>query len=144
MSNKEFIDKIIEEYVASRNLTFGNGGYDIERGMSHSTSGKAEDLFALYLARRLNDPKLKFLVDKPISFKPSSKQRTKTFKPDVAIIKNGVLTNYFDLKMDLGWNRDISQYLKDKNDFVQELKRQQNAWYTMQLKPVYLLKFPKI
>lgn len=129
MSNKDFIEKIIQSYVDSRELSYGNGGYNITRGMSHSSSGKAEDLFALFVANYLDDNDLKFLVDKPISANISTQKRKKTFKPDLAIEQNNQLTHYFDLKMDLGWNRDIEHYLYVKNNFINELKKSKTASY---------------
>jgi hypothetical protein len=71
------------------------------------------------------------LVDKGISFRISSNGRAKLFKPDLAIIKDKTLTHYFDLKMDLGWNRDIENYLIKKNDFINNLKQVGEAWHTI-------------
>lgn len=128
MSSEEFIEKIIEAYVNARNLTFGNGGYDLRRGMSHSSSGPAEDLFGLYIAKFLDRQDLIFLVDKVISVRVPGDKKVTSLKPDLAIISDGVLIGYFDLKMDLGWNRHIQPYLLDKVKLVNKLKGN-TAWY---------------
>ncbi|MCC4214715.1 hypothetical protein [Leeuwenhoekiella parthenopeia] len=129
MTNHEFIDKIIEAYKQSRSLIYGNGGYQIKRGMSHSSSGKAEDLFSVFIAEKLDSKELEFFVDQGISFRTITQKRAKLFKPDLAILKNDTLTHYFDLKMDLGWNRDLEQYLVAKNDFINKLKESNDVWY---------------
>ena len=36
----------------------------------------------------------------------------KSFKPDLAVIKNKVLLDYFDLKSNLGRKRDLSEYVR--------------------------------
>lgn len=128
MSSEEFIEKIIEAYVKARQLTYGNGGYDLNRGMSHSSSGHAEDLFGLYLAKFLDRQDLTFLVDKVISVRVPGEKKVTSLKPDLAIISEGVLIGYFDLKMDLGWNRHIQPYLLDKVKLVNKL-RGNTAWY---------------
>jgi len=133
MTGKEFIAQIRETYVDARKLIHGNGGYNIWRGMSHSNSGNTEDLFAKFIAENIGDHSLTFLVDKPITTRFPDIKRAITFKPDLSIFKGDLLTHYFDLKMDLGWNRNIENYLLEKNKFLEELKMQkvrgQDVWY---------------
>lgn len=122
MTNQEFIFKIIEEYKDARKLKFGNAGFNIKRGMSHSISGISEDLFSVFIAEKLNDKSLELYVDKPISIRLPNHTRAKTFKPDLFILKDGVMTHYFDLKMDLGWKRNIEAYLIERNTLIEHLK----------------------
>ncbi|MBF8963899.1 hypothetical protein I0P70_11625 [Pontibacter sp. FD36] len=123
MNNTDFINRIAEVYVDARALAYGDFQSQIKRGKSHSISGKAEDLFALFLAKNLNDQSLKYFVDKPISFRVNEQSRKKAIQPDLFIMnKSGVVTHYFDLKMDLGWQRELQPYLKDKNELIQQIR----------------------
>lgn len=97
-------------------MAAGNGGFNIQRGQAKVLSGYVEDLFALYLAERINRKDLQFIVYKSTSLKiPNKHKATTTFKPDVSIITSDhVFTEYYDLKTNLGWNRDIEKYIKKK------------------------------
>jgi hypothetical protein len=128
MTQEEFIEKIRLHTKDAKNLIAGDGGYNIYRGMAHVTSGYVEDLFALYLAKKLNRMDLQYLVDKVTSIRFSKNGKATTFKPDVSIINSeNVLTHYFDLKTNLGWNRDLAIYLKTKNEFINKIKGKK-AW----------------
>lgn len=128
MTESEFIEKIRLYGVKSRELAEGNGDYNIQRGMAKVISGYAEDLFALYLATKINRKDLLYLVDKVTSIRFSKNGKATTFKPDVSIInEQGILTHYYDLKTNLGWNRDLTNYLKKKDDFIQKIKGKK-AW----------------
>ncbi len=122
MTNQEFIDKINERYKLAKDLIEGNGGYDISRGTAHSVSGYMEDLFALYVAQKIGSKSNKYLVDKLISIKFSKNEKATTFKPDLTIIKENTLSQYFDLKTNLGWNRDLEKYLIKKDRLIQKIK----------------------
>jgi len=127
MTNQEFVDKINREYQIANNLLEGNGGFNIIRGTAHPVSGYMEDLFALYMAKRLNKASYQYLVDKLVSFRISRKGRATTFKPDLAILENNELNEYFDLKTNLGWNRDLEKYLAKKNELIRNIKGK-NGW----------------
>jgi hypothetical protein len=97
MENKEFINKICELYKEARKPKFRDN--KILRGRSHSISSSAEDLLALFLVKNIN-PDLLY-IDQPISV-----EGIKGVKyPDIIIVNNGEVTNFCDLKMDMGWNR---------------------------------------
>jgi hypothetical protein len=64
MTEQEFKDKVDEAYNKAHDLYYGNGDFDIRRGMGHSMSGHVEDLFAVYMAEKFNNPELKFWVIK--------------------------------------------------------------------------------
>lgn len=128
MTSEEFVEKIHIHTRNAKNLIEGNGGFNIKRGMAHVTSGYVEDLFSLYLAKKLNRLDLQYLVDKVTSIRFSKNGKATTFKPDLSIINSeNVLTHYFDLKTNLGWNRDLAAYLKTKNDFINKIKGRK-AW----------------
>jgi len=128
MTEIEFIEKIRIHGANSRELAEGTGCFNIRRGMAKVMSGYVEDLFALYLATKINRKDLLYLVDKVTSIRFSKNGKATTFKPDVSVINElGLLTHYYDLKTNLGWNRDLTEYLKKKNEFIQKIKSNR-AW----------------
>ncbi|WP_338733457.1 hypothetical protein [Mangrovimonas cancribranchiae] len=131
MTKEKLIEKIKCQVYKSRELIDGNGGFHIRRGMAHAISGYCEDVFALYVAQYLNRTDLKFFVDKVISTRFPGNEKSTSFKPDLAIInENNVLTHYFDLKTNLGWNRKLENYLTEKDNFIRKLKNHNKAWVT--------------
>lgn len=123
MTEIEFLDKIWKHQAKCKQLSEGDGGYNIRRGQAKVSSGYIEDVFALYLASRINNHKLEFLIDKLTSLRFSPKGRATTFKPDLSILNSeDVMTEYYDLKTNLGWNREIENYIKKKDDFIQKIK----------------------
>lgn len=124
MTEQEFIDKINLQYQKAGELMEGKGEYNIYRGTAHPVSGYMEDVFALYMATRIGNKGLQFLVDKLISYREAKGRKAVTFKPDLAILDKSVLTHYYDLKTNLGWNRDLEKYLREKNELIQKIKGQ--------------------
>jgi len=123
MTDQEFLDKVGLHAISCKELSEGNGGYNIKRGMARVMSGYVEDLFALYLAKRINRHDLSFLVDKATSIRFSKNGKATTFKPDISIVNNDhVVTHYYDLKTNLGWQRDLKDYLKNKSVFIDKIK----------------------
>lgn len=127
MTEEEFYHKIHLQYLKSNSLLEGDGGFQIKRGMAHSVSGYTEDLFALFIAERLKRNDLIYYVDKVVSIRLRENARATSFKPDLLIIKNNVITHYFDLKTNLGWNRNAGAYLTQKNEFISQI-RGKKAW----------------
>jgi hypothetical protein len=127
MTKEEFIGKILKYRIDAENLIEGDGGYKIKRGMAHVISGYVEDLFALYLATNIAKKEIEFFVDKVTSIRFNKNEKAKSFKPDVSIVNGNLLTHYFDLKTNMGWNRDFVSYLDEKNMFIESLKGK-NAW----------------
>jgi len=127
MTKQEFISKIEEYRSNSSNLLEGDGGYKIYRGMAHVISGYAEDLFALYIASNIKRESVEFFVDKVISMKLDENQRAISFKPDLSVVEDSIMTHYFDVKTNMGWNRDFVPYLEEKNKFIEEIKGKK-AW----------------
>lgn len=123
MTELDFFEKINKHRDWCKDLAEGNGGFNIQRGQAKVMSGYVEDLFALYLAKKINKQDLQFLVDKTTSLRFSENERATTFKPDVSIItSDNVLTEYYDLKTNLGWNRDIESYIETKSDFISKIR----------------------
>jgi hypothetical protein len=127
MTEIEFFEKIHHKYKESNFLIEGDGGFNIKRGMAHVMSGYLEDLFALFIAKKIDKPEIEFYVDKVTSIRFEIDEKAKSFKPDLMIIENDVMTHYFDLKTNLGWNRNAENYLINKNSFIANLKGR-NAW----------------
>ncbi len=142
MTKEEFICKIETQQQKAADLMEGNGGYNIVRGMAHVISGYAEDLFALYVAENVQDSTLQYCVDKVISIRLPSEQKAKSFKPDLSVIRENTLCCYFDLKTNMGWNRDFEHYLKEKSDFIESIKGQQ-AWINWGNDPIQHIEISK-
>lgn len=130
MTEKEFFDKIWVFQKKCKELSEGDGGYKIRRGLAKVSSGYIEDLFAVYLAKRINRHDLEYLVDKSTSLRYSKNGRAITFKPDISIInEDNILTEYYDIKTNLGWNRDIEKYITEKNKFMEKIKGREGWIY---------------
>ncbi|WP_100613627.1 hypothetical protein [Confluentibacter citreus] len=121
-----FMKAIRYQVFKSRELIEGTGGYNIRRGMAHVIAGYCEDLFALYVAKYIGRTDVKYFVDKVIKIQSDNDNLNgKTFKPDLAIIdENNVITHYFDLKTNLGFIRDIKDFLEKKEKFITDLKHE--------------------
>lgn len=131
MTETDLINKICKQTKVARELLEQPGNYYIKRGMAHSVSGYCEDIFAVYIANKLQNPELRFFVDKVISTRYSKDQKSTSFKPDLAIInEDKELTHYFDLKTNLGWNRQMKEYVEKKNNLIKNLINVNKAWIT--------------
>lgn len=133
MTNKELIDKIQSLYAEARDTDYSD--LRIHRGRKHSISSKVEDLFAFFLLKRLNNNNIMFWVDYPLSYKSISKQtkkgnpKTITIYPDIAIVKDNIITDIIDLKLDLGWKRNLKPVLHNALLTVNELRKKQIGAY---------------
>jgi len=101
----DFIGEIANQYKHACNTHINHT--KIQRGRSHSISSIAEDLFAFFLTQRIPTIE-KILIDQPITIPTTKLPNKSSFQiyPDLAIIKEGQVSNLLDLKTDLGWNRD--------------------------------------
>lgn len=141
MTEIEFLQKVWDHQKKCKELAEGDGGYNIIRGQAKVSSGYIEDLFALFLAKRINRKDLRYLVDKTTSLRYSKNGKATTFKPDLSIIdEENILTEYYDLKTNLGWNRDLEKYIKKKNEFVSKIKGR-NGWIHFDKNNVLDIKF---
>lgn len=144
MTEKEFIENINSQYAVAPNLIEGDGGYNIKRGMAHSVAGYVEDLFALYMAKRIDDKSLSFFVDKVISIRLQEGLKAKSFKPDLMILdSDNSMTHFFDLKTNLGWKRNQKHFLLEKSDFIKSI-RGKNAWIHRKNSDPIIVKIPEI
>lgn len=123
MTDKELIDKIIELYKEARVTTILKK--NIRRGRNHSISSKVEDLFAVYIAELLSDnsdslpDNIELLIDQPFTYLTD---KTYAIYPDIAVIINRKVVKVFDIKMDLGWNRDFYPFCKEKQELIDEIQ----------------------
>ena len=123
MTDKELIDKIIDLYKTARLTTIQRK--NVKRGRSHSVSSKVEDLFAIYIAELLSDrddtlpDNIELLVDQPFTYHTD---KTYSVYPDIAVIKDNTVIKLFDIKMDLGWNRDFFPFCKEKQELIEEIR----------------------
>jgi hypothetical protein len=128
MEVAEFFNKIERhQKIAAGILEDNTHGYTIKRGMAHVISGYLEDLFAVYIAENIKNHSFKYYVDKVTSIRLDNINKAVSFKPDLSIVKNDMLTHYFDLKTNLGWNRDFVRYLEIKDNFIESIKGKK-AW----------------
>ena len=125
MTNKAFINNVIELYKIAKSSTDKFKSIEIKRGRNHSISSQTEDLLAYFLLKRIGKLDFEFWVDYPVSFKTSSKKTkngspgTKTIYPDISIVKKNnseefEIVEMIDLKMDLGWKRNLTEYIDEK------------------------------
>lgn len=116
MTPKDFIGRVISLYQDARISKYANS--KISRGRSHSISSLVEDLFASFLI--ISDQEIdKILVDQPVFVEGI----VSTFYPDISVIRDGMITAFFDLKMDLGWKRDGLKVLCEKDkELIQAIR----------------------
>lgn len=87
----------------------------VRRGRAASIASEFEERFAIFLENIL-PPEFSIFIDYPMSYRISNVKRTKTFYPDIALIKDHILVGIIELKIDLGWLRkDWTR--KQKSDF---------------------------
>lgn len=133
MTNKELIDGVIKYYSEARDSLYNDSR--ISRGRKHSISSKTEDLIAHYLKENLRNKELTFLVDYPITFKSRTEKtkkgepKSKTIYPDIAIVCNNTIVNVIDVKMDLGFKRNIKEFLDTALETVNDLREIKTATY---------------
>lgn len=144
MTNQEFADKVNSRYSNANKLLIDAGIYKskINRGTAHTVAGYLEDVFAVYAAEIIENPEAQFEVDSSFFVELPTQQKVKNFRPDLAIIENGIMTHYFDMKTNLGFNRDIKTYLEEKNDFIENIKGQQ--LYKSDLRLAHDLKYEMV
>jgi hypothetical protein len=127
MTTKSLIEKIIDIYSEARKTNFPNK--NITRARSHTASSKVEDLFAYFFSNLTNQ---EIIIDKPISVILDEKR--KTFYPDLSLKKNNIITNFYDIKMDLGWKRaEFPKYCVDKSEIMKQIRNQKVDFWGEQL-----------
>ncbi|KKS70128.1 MAG: hypothetical protein UV40_C0004G0001 [Parcubacteria group bacterium GW2011_GWA1_42_7] len=118
MDNEDFILNIIKLYQKARET--GSDNKKIRRGRSHPISANSEDLFALFLIDKINCDFI--YVDQPISIVGRRGQ----IYPDIVIVKDGIITSFCDLKMDLGWKRrELFSFCKTKKNKLSQIRGKQ-------------------
>jgi hypothetical protein len=135
MTNKEFLDKVVEMYKAARNATAHyNEPERIKRGRNHNVSSVVEDLLAYFILKNTDAKDFELLIDYPISYKSPVKKTkkgnpaAKTIYPDVAVahkLTNNeyIIRDIIDLKMDLGWKRNIEPTVNNAVNAIREIRQ---------------------
>ncbi len=137
MTGEEFIKKIECLYKEARKPKYGD--QRIKRGRNHSIASQVEDLLASFVLEKLPPQGFELWVDYPISYTSPSKTsnsgrpKQKTTYPDIAVVENRESTPYIphmiDVKMDLGWKRDLKDYLNSTMTTIDELRSATDTKY---------------
>jgi hypothetical protein len=125
--------KFIAQKEKAHDILVSCNDFVIKRGMAHSISSYVEDLFAVYVANKIKQPAYQIFIDKVISYKLEGFSKSKSFKPDVFVLAPSpsnsidsdlfVATHYFDLKTDLGYNREgFGRFIESKSDFIKSIR----------------------
>lgn len=119
--------EIRTEYLKARQSVRPSG--NIIRGTAHTISSYAEDIFAEYISEFIDKDEFEVWIDPQISvdgLRNKSEKRTLLFRPDVCIFRRAtsVVEMIFDLKMDLGFNREL---IKHVNDRIEEMSKFRGA-----------------
>ena len=123
MTDQELIDEISDRYKDARMTTMLRK--NISRGRSHSVSSKVEDAFAFYISELLYDnsndipDNMELLIDQPFTYYTD---KTYSIYPDIAVIIDKEVVKLFDIKMDLGWNRDFFPFCEGKQYLIDEIR----------------------
>jgi len=123
----DFISSIIEAYKKSKEIYGGNKDRRLFRGKQPSISAIAEDSFGKFISSNFSSPNLKFIIEPIFSFSREGKKRKQTIIPDLAIIQDEVVTHYFDLKMDLGFSRNLKEDLSKKDSLIKDLRGKEST-----------------
>lgn len=140
MTNENLIHEIVNLYKIAKTSTTKFTLTQIKRGRNHSISSQAEDLLAFFIVQRCSLENCEVWVDYPISFKTKSKTTksgnpgTKTIYPDISLVRKNEqgqneIYEMIDLKMDLGWKRELESYLNQKLNLVKEMRASRVATY---------------
>jgi len=122
MTPEKFVTSIVKAYQAASNKKYSDNR--IQRLKQPSISAIAEDLFACYMANQIKETELQFYIEPSISFYLSNRKRAYTIIPDLIILKEDIITHYFDLKIDIGFNRDLITYFQQKNERINAIRNQ--------------------
>lgn len=102
MEPPELFRQLVYLYVNARRPAYYHPR--IRRGRSHAVSSQVEDLFSYFLSINLIGD-ISYRVDQPLNHGKSQ------FCPDIALVERchcqpSIVRHLFDVKTDLGWNRD--------------------------------------
>jgi len=141
MTNNEFIEKVVSLYKTAKKSVEQFQQPSIKRGRNHSISSVVEDLLAYFILSSGGFEEHELWVDYPISYTSPSKitktgqQGTKTIYTDIAIVKKVGGKNYIehiiDLKMDLGWKRNLIPTIDNAITTLNEIQNAQVGRYSV-------------
>lgn len=120
MTPRDFVKEIITRYHAARRPLYPHER--IVRGGSRSVSSEAEDLLAGYLIERLPPDAVIYINQTITSVGDGARQ---CIKPDLVVVRGGIVTAVLDLKTDLGYKRDtFPSFWHDREERVRLLRGQ--------------------
>mgnify|MGYP000746004541 CR=1 FL=1 len=123
MTEEELVHRVIDLYEGARNPHYVSKR--IRRGTNGSISSATEDLFANYIAERIED--VDIYVNQMFTL------GRKRFQPDIALVHDKKVLSVFELKQDLGWKRaqenkiePYAQQIKDLRDQTRNIPNKFN------------------
>lgn len=139
MTNLGLIEKVTELYKIAKKSVSDFQSASIKRGRNHSISSVVEDLLAYFILNRVQLDNYELWVDYPMSYKSPIKktkkgnQASKTIYTDIALVKiiddKFVVEHIIDLKMDLGWKRDLQPTIENAISTVKEIQIEGKGTY---------------
>ena len=112
MEPRELFRQLVYLYANARKPSFYHPR--LSRGRSHSVSSQVEDLFAYFLSLNFVG-EINYLIDQPLNHGKNQ------LCPDITLVEQGVVCHLFDVKTDLGWNRDgLSAFCAKQSDRLRD------------------------
>ena len=107
MQQKDSVEELKNGIRDIWEKTRNNIETNIIRGHSRSISTDVEDMIALFISKEF-DNKVKIFID------PSITISSKTYRPDVLVIRNGKVIALVEIKANMGWCRDASSVIDEE------------------------------
>ena len=107
MQQKDLVEELKNGIQDIWEETRNNIASNIIRGHSRSISTDVEDMIALFISKEF-DNKVKIFID------PSITIRSKTYRPDLLVIRNDEVIALVEIKANLGWCRDASIVIEEE------------------------------
>ena len=105
MQQKDYVEELKNGIRDIWEKTRNNIEANIIRGHSRSISTDVEDMIALFISKEF-DNKVKIFID------PSITISSKTYRPDLLVIRNGKVIALVEIKANMGWCRDASNVIE--------------------------------
>lgn len=107
MQQKDLVEELKNGIRDIWEETRNNIASNIIRGHSRSISTDVEDMIALFISKEF-DNKVKIFID------PSITISSKTYRPDLLVIRNDKVIALVEIKANLGWCRDASIVIEEE------------------------------
>jgi hypothetical protein len=117
MTPEDFVVAVVDAYSNSREPIRPH--VKLHRGESRSIASETEDLLAFYLVSQIPSIE-RIFINQPLTPKAG-----RGIKPDLVICQRSQISDFLDVKMDLGYKRDkFESTLDEKNVRLSELHGQ--------------------